>query len=323
MKTLLFWILPPLVGALIGYVTNAVAIKMLFRPLKEIRLFGLRLPFTPGILPRERRKLADSIGSMVERELLTAGVLRKRLARTEVRENICTAIGSYTNQVIQRPVSSWLGTPPTPTPTGQNGVEGLEDKPGTDFSLAELFRDFVNSYVFNSFLEEIIRAWAAAKVSPAAGDDFAFWLKSRVRDFGAMFIPAARDMIKGGLVREIKNHARGEPSLYRRALENTLEKYPGITLREFLSLAETKKIKLDTFLAGKAADTLDENIEGALSSVNIKVLVSDRINSMDMLRVERIVLDVMADQLKWINFFGAILGALIGFFQVLFSLFIR
>ena len=310
MKNLLFWILPPLVGAFIGYITDVVAVKMLFRPLREIRLFGVRLPFTPGVLPRERRKLADSIGSMVERELLTPGVLRERLAKTEVRDNICTAIGSATNTVLERPVSSWLEEKPEDT---------------EEFPLTELLKDFVNSDVFNSFLEEIIKVWAARKFHVAGDgeDGLAFWLKSRVRDVGAMFIPAARDMIKGGLVREMKNQARGEPSLYRRALEETLEKYPDITLREFLSLAKIRKLKIDSFLAKKATDTLDENIEGALASVNIKVLVSDRINSLDMIRVEKIVLDVLAGQLKWINFFGAVLGALIGFFQVIFSLLLR
>ncbi|MCL2232217.1 MAG: DUF445 family protein [Treponema sp.] len=309
MSVHLFWILPPLVGAIIGYVTNLVAIKMLFRPLREIRLFGFRLPFTPGILPRERVKLAESIGDMVERELLTAGVVRERLARTEVRENIGTAIGSYTTHVLQRPVSSWL--------------EG-EDK--DEFRLAELFSDFVKSEVFNSFLEEVIRVWAEKRMPASGGngdENFSSWLKSRVRDVSAMFIPAARDMIKGGLVREMKNHARGEPSLYRRALENILERYPGITLKEFLSLSETKKCKVDSFLTGKAADTLDENIENALASLNVKALVSDRINSLDMIRVEKIILDVMAGQLKWINFFGGVLGALIGFFQVILWLFIR
>jgi len=307
MRGELFWILPPVVGALIGYVTNLVAIKMLFRPLKEVRIFGLRLPFTPGILPRERRKLADSIGDMVQRELFTAGVLRERLAKTEVRENIQAAVGSYTNHVLQRPLSSWLEESPDDT-----------DK----FTLAGFLSDFVNSELFNSFLEEIIRLWAARKIPLSGnGDDGLGWLKSRIRD--AMFVPAARNIIKGGLIREIKNQARGEPALYRQALESILEKYPDITLKEFLSLTETKKCRLDTFLTEKAADTLDENIEGALSSINIKALVSDRINSLDMIRVEKIILDVMAGQLKWINFFGGLLGALIGFSQVILWLFIR
>jgi uncharacterized membrane protein YheB (UPF0754 family) len=313
----LFWALPPLIGAIIGYVTNLVAIKMLFRPLDEVRLFGLRLPFTPGILPKERRKLADNIGEMVQRELLTAGVLRERLEKPEVRENIHGAISTYTGKVLEQPVSSWL-------------EEGRGELP-----LSGLLKDFVNSEVFNSFLEEVIREWAARKIpssrygsgktdNNAAGNDtFSDWLKSKARDVGAMFMPAAREIIKSGLTREIKNRDSGEVSLYRQALENTLTKYPGITMKEFLSVAEAKKAAADSYFSAKTHETLDENIEHALQSVDVKALVADRINSLDMVRVEKIVLDVMAGQLKWINVFGAILGALIGFSQVVLFLFMR
>jgi uncharacterized membrane protein YheB (UPF0754 family) len=44
-------LLPPLLGAIIGYVTNALAIRMLFRPLREYRIGPFRVPFTPGIIP--------------------------------------------------------------------------------------------------------------------------------------------------------------------------------------------------------------------------------------------------------------------------------
>ncbi|MCL2374083.1 MAG: DUF445 family protein [Treponema sp.] len=307
----LAWILPPLIGAFIGYVTNLAAIKMLFRPLREFRVFGIRLPFTPGILPRQRRKLADSIAGMVERELLTAGVLRERLAKPEFRQNIGTAIGSYTGDLLARPVSSWLEDPP--------GGEGQ------GFPLADALKDFVSSDVCNALLEEIIREWAQRKVPFSGKDDDSFgsWLKSRVRDAGSSVLyPAASAAIKGSLLREIKHSARGDLSLHRRAVQNILSRYPGITLGEFLSLAESKKRRLDSFLAEKAEAVLDDNIERALSSVNVKALVADRINSLDMLRVERIILDVMAGQLKWINFFGALLGALIGLSQALLFLFV-
>ena len=78
---------------------------------------------------------------------------------------------------------------------------------------------------------------------------------------------------------------------------------------------------MDLFLAEKAADTLDENVEGALSSVNVKALVSDKINSLEMLNVEKLILEVVAEHLKWINIFGGILGALIGFMQIIISFF--
>ncbi len=143
------------------------------------------------------------------------------------------------------------------------------------------------------------------------------------RYIGEMFIPTARDLIKSGLVREIKKHANGEPAFYKKALESIAVRYPGITLGDFLSMRDNRKRKIDYLLAEKITDTLDENIEGALSSVNVKTLVSERIDSLDMLKVEKIVLDVMAGQLKWINIFGAILGALIGSLEVIVSFLTR
>ena len=310
MKTILFWLLPPLAGMFIGYVTNVVAIKMLFRPLREIRFLGFRLPFTPGILPKERRKLADSIGRMVERELLTPGAIRDRLARTEVRANIENALGSYTRQMLGEPLSSYVNAKPGASTDISNHV-------------IEILSDFVNSEVFNSFLELILRNMINKNSGSGDENKIGSWLKSRLRDFGSVFISPARDLIKNGIVREIKKSSQGDYSVYRQVLENIIDKYPGITLGEFLSLTEPKKRKLDLFLAEKATDTLDENIEGALSSVNVRLLVSDRINSMDMLRVEKIVLDVMAGQLQWINIFGGILGGLIGFLEALFVFFMQ
>ena len=304
MKFILFWIVPPVVGAFIGYITNAVAIKMLFRPLKEIRLFGFRVPFTPGILPKERRKLADSIGRMVDQELLTPGVLRKRLASTEVQEKIKNSLGAYTGQMLGRPLSYWL-----------------EERPG-DFPLSGVMKDFVNSDVFDTFLEEIIRSMILGSPDDSEKENsLGAWLKTRMRNFGSVLISPARNMIKNGISREITSSENGNLPAYQKAMKKLIEKYPGITLGEFLSLGEFQKHNIDSFLADKAVGSLDENIEAALSSVNVKIIVAERINSLDMLRVEKIILDVLAGQLQWINIFGGILGGLIGFFQVLFTFF--
>jgi len=86
------WILPPLVGAVIGYFTNWLAIKMLFRPYKTIRVAGIRLPFTPGILPREKDKLAVSLGDTVAQELLTPQVITKRIQSPEIQKTAAHAV---------------------------------------------------------------------------------------------------------------------------------------------------------------------------------------------------------------------------------------
>ncbi len=61
----------PLIGAAIGYFTNMIAVKMLFYPKREIRVFGRRLPLTPGVIPKGRPRLAASVGHVIAHYLLT------------------------------------------------------------------------------------------------------------------------------------------------------------------------------------------------------------------------------------------------------------
>ncbi len=102
----LVWIMPPLVGGVIGYITNWLAVKMLFRPLREWRVFGLRVPFTPGVLPRERGRLAVNLGNTVANELLTPEVVRKRLAEPEFRAVVATTIANAARDVLGKPIGS-------------------------------------------------------------------------------------------------------------------------------------------------------------------------------------------------------------------------
>ena len=80
------YIATPLIGAVIGYVTNWIAVKMLFRPRKEIRVFGKRLPFTPGVIPRGQGRLARAVGNVVETQLLTPEYLGEKLLSKESEE---------------------------------------------------------------------------------------------------------------------------------------------------------------------------------------------------------------------------------------------
>lgn len=79
LQAVLVYILPPVVGAGIGLFTNWLAIKMMFRPLREYRVLGLRVPFTPGILPRERNRIARSLGDTVATDLLDEATVAARL----------------------------------------------------------------------------------------------------------------------------------------------------------------------------------------------------------------------------------------------------
>ncbi len=86
------YLLPPLLGALIGYVTNYIAIRMLFRPLKAWRILGVRLPLTPGIIPAKRGELARKMGEMVGEHLLTAADVGRAFARQSVQNELRLAV---------------------------------------------------------------------------------------------------------------------------------------------------------------------------------------------------------------------------------------
>jgi hypothetical protein len=103
------WAAPPLLGAVIGYLTNDIAIRMLFRPLTEKRLFGMRLPFTPGVIPRQRCELAESIAQMVSTELITPEAVRAQVAGAGFRERLESNVQSLLGGLLERPLAELGG----------------------------------------------------------------------------------------------------------------------------------------------------------------------------------------------------------------------
>lgn len=83
-----------LLGAVIGYITNFIAIKMLFRPLNEKRIFGIRIPFTPGLIPKEKARIANSVGVSVGKYLLTDNMIVERLKSRDIKDEIKNKIRS-------------------------------------------------------------------------------------------------------------------------------------------------------------------------------------------------------------------------------------
>jgi uncharacterized membrane protein YheB (UPF0754 family) len=56
------WIAVPLLGGVIGYLTNRIAVKMIFRPIRPVNLLGLRVQ---GLIGRRQQELAERIGTVV------------------------------------------------------------------------------------------------------------------------------------------------------------------------------------------------------------------------------------------------------------------
>jgi len=142
----------PLIAALIGYFTNWVAIRMLFRPLKEKRIFGIRIPFTPGLIPRKRRDIANNIGKSVAENLLTTEAVSERLESKEVKAQINITIYNWLEQFLEK---DWGApkelVPAKLRPQWEQLVGKAEDR------TTALILDFLRSEQAEELLDQLLR----------------------------------------------------------------------------------------------------------------------------------------------------------------------
>lgn len=85
-------LLPPFLGAAIGYGTNDLAIRMLFRPYRAIYLFGRKLPFTPGMIPKEQERIARKVATTITTHLLTPDEIQRLSRRLASQENVTAQV---------------------------------------------------------------------------------------------------------------------------------------------------------------------------------------------------------------------------------------
>lgn len=88
MQAFLVIIFMVVVGAVIGGVTNVIAIRMLFHPFKPYYIFKMRVPFTPGLIPKRRDEIATKIGQVIEEHLITESVIHDKLNESKTKASI-------------------------------------------------------------------------------------------------------------------------------------------------------------------------------------------------------------------------------------------
>lgn len=101
-RTLGFWLLPPVVGGIIGYFTNDLAIRMLFRPYRPIVVGGWQLPFTPGLIPANQGRLARRIADAILGSLLTPDALHGLAQRLLELPRLEAAIAWLVSLLLER-----------------------------------------------------------------------------------------------------------------------------------------------------------------------------------------------------------------------------
>ena len=92
MTNLLHYIGPVVIGGVIGYITNYIAIRMLFQPYEEKYIGAWRIPFTPGIIPRRKDAFAEALGAVVFEKFFNWDDLEKVFLSDAFCSRVCDRI---------------------------------------------------------------------------------------------------------------------------------------------------------------------------------------------------------------------------------------
>lgn len=87
------------VGAMIGWLTNVLAIKMLFRPIRPIKIPVLNITLQ-GLIPKRRNDISKSIGEVVEKELISINEIFDKMVTEENKLEVIAIIKDKLLKVI-------------------------------------------------------------------------------------------------------------------------------------------------------------------------------------------------------------------------------
>lgn len=96
-------ILLVVIGSLIGWITNYVAIKMLFRPYKEINLFFFKIQ---GLIPKRKHEIGLSLAETIQSELISLDDIMKKLENAEIEEEMERVIDNILEAKLAKEISS-------------------------------------------------------------------------------------------------------------------------------------------------------------------------------------------------------------------------
>ncbi|MFA4911635.1 MAG: DUF445 family protein [Desulfobacteria bacterium] len=153
------YLLPPVIGAIIGWFTNKVAIWMLFNPKKEKRVFGLRVPFTPGLIPRDQILIAKSLGTLIEEKLINPEEIDSRITKEEINGKI--------KELMDKAVEKNMGKLAFLIPeTAMNQVKKFFAPKISELVKDELF-NFLNIINFKQIVEDKVSSFPIEELEEA------------------------------------------------------------------------------------------------------------------------------------------------------------
>ena len=290
----------PLIGAFTGYVTNWIAVKMMFRPLKPIKIGNFKLPFTPGLIPRNRERLAISIGNTISNDLLSEETLKNSLLSENIKDKISENISIFLNSLskndtaISEIISSYIGDD-----IYKYQLDTIKNK--------------ITISIYNTILEAHLGDIVANQIAIAANEKMKNPLLGL---FGGKSIVSS---ISSNIATKIDEYilTNGE-ILISEMVEKEINKYTSRTIDTVYNDIKKSDININDILMNLYEKIILDKLPILLNTINISQIITDKINSMDVLEVEKLILTIMKKELNALINLGAVIGFLLGLLNLLF-----
>ena len=319
-------IIPILVGALIGYCTNYIAIKMLFRPQKPIYVFGKKLPFTPGVIPKNKSRIAAAVGNAVGQNLFTNQDIVNAITESGLKNNLSEKImdtAFNTDSSIKDYIDKYYSEKSSENDDLiQTELSKEVDYDASDYDdviIEETDYDKIKNKVSDVITSKILGAFEKidlnAMVSQIASKTLAEKVKGTMMEMflNESTVSAMSAPIGNAIAEYIKNH--GEEIIYPLVdaeVASFMEKPVSENLDELgldTNILESAVNKLFDTAVSKCGSMISEYID-------IPGIVESKINKMDVSELEELVMEVMKNELQTVINLGALIGAVIGIINI-------
>ena len=300
---MLHYLIGPAVGAVIGYITNDIAIRMLFRPHQAKYFMGIHIPFTPGIIPKEKVRIASSIGKAVSENLMNREVLEKSLLSDEMLEKMNDAIDEFVatqrdnDETIEQFASHYLSA---------EDIAALRENTST--SIVKM----IAGKLQDSHLGESIARMATEHVMEKTR-------KSVAGRLGAdMLLQPIAQLVEGFLAKHINEIlTNNSQQMVENLVVTQSQELMNMTMSQLINGHDEQVAQIKKGIFNAYRVIITEHLPRILQDIDISTIIEQRINEMDMDEAEAIILDVMKKELRAIVWLGALLGSIMGTINVL------
>lgn len=317
MPAYLSYIIPPLIGGFIGYITNWLAIKMLFRPHTAKYVFGIHIPLTPGIIPKEKGRIAKSIGGVISENLMSHEVLEQYLLSDAMVDKLRATVDGFFETQKNNPetLGEFIGHYLTEEEI-KGIVAGIKGNVGKQIQtklsdgkigakVSHLAMEHVMDNLSNNDSEELL-------------DQIVGFPRTLVRGILRVVLAALQEPAERMLSRNINSilQNNGE-EIVANLIGSELDGLLNTPVKQLLAGKDEQMRKVTNKIELMYCTVITEHLPRILETIDISKIVSDRINKMDVAEVEKLILQVMNKELKAIVWLGAALGFLMGWVNVL------